>query len=208
MKISLPRWTSVRSFGSVRYFNISYAVLFFVPIFFDFWAKAAPVAKIFGSPDAFPVTLRWLYAASLCYATGIAIYQYFCPSRIKQFSSAAEYLQAEYEIFLRAHPHHRVNIVLSHLDRTIDAKLRAKIERLLEGRENASDENRDAAQRELDDLVDSAHADAIQRYMITAYDNDNKRHPIVCCLSIGAYVLGTVILVVLLFSRSEPILLA
>ncbi len=75
-------WSVVRIFGSLTYFNISYGVLLLVPIVHELYARAVPIMRWFGAPGEFPVTLQWLYAASLIYAAAILLYQIFCPSEV------------------------------------------------------------------------------------------------------------------------------
>jgi hypothetical protein len=72
---SLVPWTVVRIFGRLTYFNISYGVLFLVPILHELYVRGVPAMKWFGAPADFPITLQWLYAASLFYE------QLFCCTR-------------------------------------------------------------------------------------------------------------------------------
>jgi hypothetical protein len=113
-------WTTVRSFGKVRYFNVSYVVLIAVPILSELHYRAVNASESFANAVAFPSTLRWLYAASLFYALAIAIYQYFCPSIVKAYENVEDYVVTNHEIFVRAHPQHRLGIVMAHLDPEIE----------------------------------------------------------------------------------------
>src|SRR6266478_2798414 len=85
-------WRVVRIFGSLSYFNISYGVLLLVPIVHELYLRAVPFMTWFGAPGEFPITLQWLYAASLIYAIAILLYQIFCPTEIKRNSQPEEYI--------------------------------------------------------------------------------------------------------------------
>ncbi len=202
------KWTIVRGFGKVKYFNISYIVLFIVPILLELHAKAAGASTLINNSVFFPPTLLWLYAASLFYAFGIVIYQYFCPKIIKRFGNSDEYLANFHEIFVRAHPHHRQNIVLAHLDSEIDANMIIKIEKLMERIGQTIPEDRLVAQKELDTLIESLHSDAVQRFLIKEYDSKNVKPPVALWMSFVLYSLGTAILLFLLIQRSFYVLKA
>ena len=133
------KWTTVRSFGAIKYFNISYGVLFVVPILHELHERAVPAMAWLGAPASFPVTLKWIYVASLFYASAIAIYQLRCPTEIKRFGQPDEYISAEYDIFLRAHPHHRLAIVLARLDPKIDEAVLTKLHALMKKAEQSAD---------------------------------------------------------------------
>jgi hypothetical protein len=184
------KWTIVRGFGKVKYFNISYVVLLVVPILAELHAKAAAASEFFKNSIAFPPTLRWLYAASLFYAIGITIYQYFCPAIIKRFEDSDAYLHNFHDIFLRAHPHHRLNIVLAHLEPDLEAESRTKIETLLERRDTSDEQQQLEVQKELNTLVDSLHADAVQRFLVKEYDCKNVKAWVALWISFALYMRG------------------
>ncbi len=196
------KWSIVRSFGKVKYFNISYVILFVVPILAELHHKAASQSPLFKNLIVFPDTLVWLFAASLFYAIGIALYQYFCPPIIKRYASIDEYISNNYELFLRAHPHHRLNIVLARLDPTTDSEVKAKIESLMDQREKSFGDDRLKKERELDELISYLHPDAVQRYLVNDYHARNSEHPIVLITSFFLYVAGTLIIVGFLVRRS------
>ena len=202
MEISITKlrlkWTVVRGFGKVKYFNISYIILFLVPILVELYEKAASNSEFFRNVIAFPPTLKWLYAASFAYAIGIAIYQYRCPELIKRFSSSHEYVEHLHSIFLRAHAHHRLNIVLPHLDPVTDAEILGKIDNLIDKRDSSDNEKRREIEKELDDILSALHPDAVQRYLVKEYDAKNEESPVALWVSFILYVLGTCILVALL----------
>ena len=201
------RWSTIRAFGSVKYFNISYAVLFGVPIVHELYAKGVPFMKLFGAPTSFPMTLRWVYAASFAFAIAIALYQWRCPEIIKRFGrNEDEYLDAEYESYKRALPNHKLNVVLANLDQQLDHEVYAKITSLLEKRGGAIGNDRTQAQQELDRVIEALHADAVQRYLLRNYERLNESHPASRLSSFVFYLLGTGILVVLFLWRSYGVL--
>jgi hypothetical protein len=201
------RWNVVRSFGSVRYFNISYVVLLVVPVLFELHAKAAGASKFFAESVAFPPTFRWLYGASLAYGIAIALYQYFCPRAIKRFADADDYVAGSYELFLRAHPHRKLEIVMANLDPVIDSDVSDRIRDLTEQRGEAHGARQCEIQRELDALLTSLHPDAVQRFLLRDYDRQNVQHYIAICFSFTLYLIGTAILLVLLVVRSLCVLI-
>jgi uncharacterized membrane protein len=161
------RWSTVRAFGNVKYFNISYGVLFGVPIVHEFYARSVPLMQWFGAPAPFPITLRWVYGASLAFAVAIALYQWRCPEIIKRFGrNIDEYLKAEYESYNRALPSHRLNVVLANLDPELDRVDYARINTFLKQRNTEIDADREEAQKQLDELISRLHPDAVQRYLL------------------------------------------
>ena len=51
MEKRIIKWTTVRAFGKVKYFRISYVVLLIVPILFELHHKAAEGWAFFDKPD-------------------------------------------------------------------------------------------------------------------------------------------------------------
>lgn len=196
-------WTTVRIFGSLTYFNVSYGVLLVVPILHELYVRAVPIMAWFGAPGEFPVTLQWLYAASLIYAIAILTYQISCPSEIKRNASPADYVRSEYEIFQRADPQHRINIVLAQLHSEDDRAHRDKIEQLYRLSTTAQTAaERTTTQIELDALLAQLHGHAVQQWLLEDYDNKNLRWPLARWFSFGLYISGCAILGLLLVIRS------
>ena len=205
----LARWSTVRGFGNIKYFNISYGVLFGVPIVHELYARAVPFMEWFGAPGPFPTTLQWLYGASVSFAIAIALYQWFCPAEIKRFgNNEDEYVDAQYEIYKRALPNHRLNVVLANLDPDLDRDVYGRIKGLLDRRNSAMGESRLQAQKELDDIVERLHPDAVQRYLLKDYERLNLSKPPARWFSLGLYLFGTGVLLVLLGWRSYSVLLS
>lgn len=196
-------WSVVRIFGSLTYFNISYGVLLLVPIIHELYARAVPIMGWFGAPGEFPLTLQWLYAASLIYAFAILLYQIFCPSEIKRHSQPEDYVRSQYEIFQRADPQHRIAVVLARLDPINDADQRDKIEKLYRASANAdTPTERASAESQLAALLSELHGHAVQNYLLEQYDLKNLRNPLARWLSLSLYISGCLILATLLVIRS------
>jgi hypothetical protein len=204
--LNLFRWTTVRGFGNVKYFNVSYFVLFTVLLLFEFYEKGAPVMKFFGASQVFPLTLRAAYAASFMYAVAIALYQYFCPREIKRFGNLDEYVESQYEIFLRAQPHHKVNIVLSNLELSAESEERKRISEMLERIATLGGNARAQAEIELNERVNLLHGDAVQRYLIGVYEDLNTGKPLARCVSFLLYCAGSLVLLTLLLIRTGRVL--
>jgi hypothetical protein len=199
-------WQIVRIFGGLSYFNISYGVLLFVPIMHELYTRADPIMEWFGAPAEFPITLQWLYAASLVYAVAILLYQIFCPTEIKRFSRPEEYVRSQYEIFQRADPQNRIAIVLARLHPQDDAAQRSRIETLYRSSvtaETASE--RSNAKAELNAILSDLHGHAVQAYLLDQYDKSNLRYPFARWLCLACYGAGCVILATLLIVRSVSV---
>ena len=86
-----------------------------------------------GAPASFPVTLKWIYVASLFYASAIAIYQLRCPTEIKRFGQpGTEYISAgtidvSFALILIT----SLAIVLARLDPKIDEAVQTKLHALM-----------------------------------------------------------------------------
>jgi hypothetical protein len=177
-------------------------VLFIVPLIVELYSKSTVASELFDLPP----TLRWLYAASLSYALGIAVYQYFCPKIVKRFANADEYVDSHYEIFMKAHPHRQLNVVLAHLDPIIDVEIQEMITDLIEKRHNTIGNERIEIEKKLDALIESLHPDAVQRYLIKDYDTQNVKSLVALWASFSLYLVGTIILLIFLIQRSFLVL--
>jgi uncharacterized membrane protein len=201
------RWSAVRAFGNVKYFNISYVVLFGMPIAHELYVKGAPLMKWFGAPAPFPTTFRWAYGASLTFAIAIAVYQWRCPEIIKRFgSNKDEYLKAEYESYQRALPSHRLNVVIANLDPELDRGSMEEINTLLNQKAEVGNDGA-AIQEELDKVIARLHPDAVQRFLLKSYDRLNESDRFFRLTSAFFYLTGSIILFVLLLWKSYGVLL-
>ncbi|MBI3702949.1 MAG: hypothetical protein HY244_03630 [Rhizobiales bacterium] len=169
--------------------------------------RAAPIMEWFGAPAPFPSTLRWLYAASLCYALGILLYQLFCPSEIKRFGSPEEFVKDQHELFLRANPQRRLEIVLARLDPVLDADVIKRIEALtgVTTAKTITAERIKQRERELEELILSLHADAVQKYLLTDYDTKDISRFFPRWGSFLLYVAGSLLVLTLLGVRSYDV---
>ena len=201
-------WSTVRGFGNIKYFNISYGVLFGVPILHELYAKSVPFMTWFGAPGIFPTTLRWAYVASVSFAIAIVLYQWFCPAEIKRFgkSEGNEYLETQQEVYERARPNQRLNIVLANLDPFFDQNVYDQIQNLLEQRNSEIEESRLHAQKQLNDIVEPLHADAVQRFLLKQYERLDLSKPAARWASFCLYVFGTAVLLVLFSWRTYGVL--
>ena len=199
----LAPWTVVRIFGSLTYFNISYGVLLLVPIIHELYARAVPIMGWLGAPGEFPVTLQWLYAASLIYALAILLYQVFCPSEIKRHAHPEDYTRSQYDIFQRADPQRRINVVLARLHPVDDSQDRSRIEELYRLSTTAdSTPARESAQLELDALLSKLHDHAVQKWLLDQYELKDLHWPLARWLTLSLYIAGCAILATLLVVRS------
>lgn len=196
-------WTVVRVFGSLTYFNISYGVLLLVPILHELYVRAVPFMVYFGAPGDFPVTLQWLYGASLCYAFAILLYQVCCPDEVKGAATWEEYVQSQFETFQRLDPQHRIKIVLARLHKPSDAAWREEIEILHRKSINAETASeRATALSQLDELLAKMHGHAVQEFLREHYQTQDISWLPVRWLSFAAYIAGCLILIGLLIVRS------
>src|SRR6266436_5838350 len=103
------RWSTIKALGRIKYFNVCYVVLLGVPLLAEIYVAIHNLGKY----PTFPLSLKLLYTASICYAIGIAIYQYACPSIIKTYDRDVDYFEAEKEVHLNARPDRQLQIVLT-----------------------------------------------------------------------------------------------
>lgn len=202
-----PSWTTVWNFGHIKYFNLSYGILFGVPILHELYVKSVPFTDwLFGAAGPFPATLRWAYAASVCYALAILLYQSRCPAEIKRCGpNANEHVANQHEILQRAVRSHRLETVVTNLDRELEPEVYAQLLDLMERRRIAGQEGVRAGE-ELEALVDKHYEDATQRYLLREYEEKNDSRPLSRFVSFALYLVGTIILLVLLLLRSYDVL--
>lgn len=202
-KKDFARWSRIRTFGKIKYFNISYIVLLIVPLVYDAKEKIGRLLQWVA--DAIPLTgsLKWLYAASVLYAIGIALYQLFCPKIIKRYESEEEYIDAEFDQWKRVHPHHRLDIVRAGLDPRVDDEASKKIEALLKEIDQASRSEQLEPQNKLDELLKILHADVVQRFLLKKYESEDVGGiKIVRWMAFLCYVFGSLIVLAILIVKS------
>src|SRR5690348_5511717 len=106
-------WRTIKNFGQVKYFNISYVVLIIVPLLANTFEM---LNEKFCYTLTVPFAAKSLYFASIIYAIAIAIYQYRCPAIIKEYSNLQDYIDKNLEQFKNKAPDLKYYIVLAHLD--------------------------------------------------------------------------------------------
>lgn len=203
-KTSFARWSVVRVFGSIKYFNISYGVLFGTPLLVTLYSGLVPALSWLGTPTPLADTVRLAYLASLLYVIAITIYSAFCPSIIKRFQTDTDYAKSEYEIYYRAQPYNKLQIVLA--GHGADSNTREKIEELIKDREQAEGADRDNKQRKLDEYIDAMHPDAVQRFLLNDYQYQDASKAPLRWLSLFFYLAGTAVALFLLIERSIDVL--
>jgi hypothetical protein len=108
-------WLVIKSFGKVKYFNISYVALLTIPIYADIAGRTNGNLSLLPIPDS----IRYIYLAGFLYALGIAIYQYACPTILKNYDRIQDYIRDNYEILLNSYPDLKYNIVSANLEKDI-----------------------------------------------------------------------------------------
>ena len=186
------KWSTIRALGKVKYFNLSYVVLLGIPLM----AETYTVLHRLPRYPSFPLSLKLLYVASICYAIGIAIYQYFCPSIIKMYESDVDYFEAEKEVHLNARPDRKLEIVLTNL-----LKEQENTRRRLEALNKLTNPNT-IEKAELNSILETHYPSSVQRFLLADYNRKNteRRGLIVICGLL--YVAGTAIMLWLLVHKS------
>jgi len=189
-------WQTIKHFGKVKYFNISYVVILVVPIVKEIFEK---INHSLNKEVYFiPFTIVILYAASLFYALGIALYQFFCPKLIKSYDKVQDYIRDNMQIYLTAYPDLKLQIIRANLT-DIQKESKAKIEALLKEDTTAS---RATLEKEMESLLPSC----VQHFMTNEYNTSLTKYKILMWLSFLLYLIGTGIIVFLLFRKSYFVL--
>lgn len=196
-------WTAVRNFGTVKYFNISYVVMIGVPVLATIYQAIQSKWLNSHITFVFPSTLKWLYAASIAYAFGIALYQIFCPPEVKTAQTIDEYVHIFKELYERALPDKKYNIVLTNLDslqKDSSDRLVALHEKLFTTLQDST--QRQVTQTEYDGLIELLYPSCVQRYLIKDYSEKVKSRTIAIWASALLYFTGTGIMLYLIFCRA------
>ena len=186
-------WLSVRNFGHVKYFNLSYVVLLGVPLL-------AEIHTYLHLPFRFPTYFKFLYAASVCYAVAIAVYQYWCPDVIKTYENAHNYVTAWQHIYERAHPDRKLEIVLANLMPTQE-ELRRRLQEVQDCA-GVAESSSSSSTQELNAIIEQVYPSCVQRFLLTTYESAAIRNRLAMWISGVLYVSGTAILVWLLIRRT------
>lgn len=189
-------WQTIKHFGKVKYFNISYVAILLVPIIKEIFDK---INHNLGKEVYFiPYTIVLLYAASLFYALGIALYQFFCPKLIKSYDKVQDYIRDNMQIYLTAYPDLKLQIIRTNLT-DIQKASKEKIETLVNEDTVAS---RAALENEMEILLPSC----VQHYLTNEYNTLLTKYKFLMCVSLFLYLIGTGIIVFLMFRKSYIVL--
>jgi hypothetical protein len=188
------KWSTIRALGKVKYFNVCYVVLLGVPLLAEIYIA---IHKLGNYPE-FPNPLKWLYLASICYAIGIALYQYFCPTIIKMYERDIDYLNAEKEVHLNARPDRKLEVILANL---VDGQ-KSKQDRLVELVRLQKASPNTAQQNELDALIAELHPSCVQQFLFSEYKRQNEKWPLLSWICGLFYLAGTGIMLWLLVHKS------
>lgn len=189
-------WQTIKHFGKIKYFNISYVAILIVPIANE---VINYVNTSFEEPKFFiPCTIIFLYASSLFYALGIAIYQFFCPKIIKSYDKVQDYIRDNFQIYMMAYPDLKIEIIRANLSDLQD-KSKEKIEALLIAE---TDESR----VELEKLTEMLLPSCVQQYLTKEYNNELVKYKFLMWASLLLYITGSIIILFLLFNKSYTII--
>lgn len=193
----------VKNFGRVKYFNISYIIMIGVPLLATIY-QSLQNSWIKQHVDFdFPSGFKWMYTASISYATGIALYQFFCPKEIKRFDTSDEYVNVYQDLYERAYPDKKYNIVQSNIADSQEDTMN-KIHHLNNVLKNVSlgVEERKIVQMEYDDLLNMIYPGCVQRFLFKDFEIKSKKNKAALWLSAAFYFGGTAILLKLIFCRA------
>ncbi len=194
-------WITIKYFGRVKYFNISYAAILVVPIYIDFAQKINNASGI--DLANIPISIRLIYLASLLYAFGIAIYQYACPKIIKDYDKVQDYIRDNFNIYLLSYPDLKYNIVTANLA-DIQKKTKEKLEALhLQVEQDPSNSSK---KKELDDLIELHLPSCVQSNLTNEFNRELSTRKFWMIMSFILYVLGTAVVLFLLVKKSIVVL--
>ena len=199
-------WTLIKNFGRIKYFNISYLVLFLVPFLVDFYSIL--IAKQIGIAE-FPFKLKVLYGASISYALGIALYQFFCPQIIKKFDSDYDYVNSYFEIDKNLYPDKKFEIVTSNLTNAQEDIKTEIIKLKNEINNNPLDKGKvQLLEKELNEKIDLVYEGCITRFLLNDYEKSKTKNAIAVYVSGFFYIIGTISLLILLIEKTYKVLTA
>jgi hypothetical protein len=192
-------WLTIKNFGKVKYFNISYAIIIVVPLMPDILEM---LNKNFAFNFQLPLTVKSVYFASVIYVIAIAIYEYNCPPIIKEYENLQNYIEKNLEIFKNKTPDLKFNIVLANLT-DAQSDIRTKITNLylsMEGTEESAEKLQ--LKIELDKELNEMFPSSVQNYLTTKYNKANIEKKKMRWISGILYLVGTTIIFVLLILKT------
>jgi hypothetical protein len=208
-------WASIRNFGRVKYFSLSYVILFAVPLvaeivyFVNQHHTEIHISKsitIAFAPTAMhmPTSMKLLYAASLCYAVAIAVYQYRCPSEIKDYEHEEDYVGALEPLYVASFPDRKLEVVLANLaDTQKDTK--AEILRLQDELCKSDLSRRAEIKERLQASVNAVHPGCVQRFLLKKYKRLLAENRGSIWISGVLYWTGTALMIVFLILKAQKV---
>jgi len=210
-------WIKIRSFGKVKYFNLSYVVLIGMPLLAEVYDYVhqllAKMSIAIPLLDGFPLTFKLLYLSSLLYAIGMALYQFFCPPLIKNFESDLAYVRASQEIYERSHPDKKFHIVLANLtDSQADVRQKLIAEKAnhdkVLGDSTSTTKDKNDALEKLYGMLNGLYPSCVQRFLVCEFLAEKNKYPAAIYISGCCFLGGTGLMLFLLFRKSARLFLA
>jgi hypothetical protein len=193
-------WRVIKNFGQVKYFNISYAVLIIVPLLAGTFEM---LNEKYHYNLSVHCTVKSLYYASIIYAVAIAIYQYRCPSIIKEYLNRQDYVEKNLEQFKNKAPDLKFYIVLAQLDKTTQAAIYNEIiELYTKISQTDSEVEKTKIKIQLDEKLNLVYSSSVQAHLEKTYDSENSKEKFSYWTSGILYMAGTLIIVILLIIRT------
>jgi hypothetical protein len=193
-------WRTIKNFGQIKYFNISYVVLIIVPLLANTFET---LNEKYGYHLTVPDMVKSLYLASLIFAIAIAIYQYRCPQIIKEYENKQDYIAKNLEQFKNKAPDLKFYIVLAHLNRTTQIEIYSEILDLFSKISEVTDETEKTKLKvQLDEKLNTVYPSTVQTHLETNYDTSNTKESFSYWLSGILYFIGSLIIFILLIIRT------
>jgi hypothetical protein len=193
-------WRTIKYFGQVKYFNISYVVLIIVPLLANTFEM---LNEKYGFQLFIPYTVKSLYFASIIYAIAIAIYQYRCPEIIKEYLNLQDYIDKNLEQFKNKAPDLKFYIVLAHLDQTTQA---ATYNEIVELNAKVSDTTSEPEKIKhkivLNEKLNLVYPSSVQTHLERKYNEANSKESFSYWVSGLLYLVGSLIILTLLIIRT------
>jgi hypothetical protein len=202
-------WLTVRNFGQVKYFHLSYLVIIGLPLFTQMYEVALRTAlkTPVNLSLTFPFTFKLLYISSLCYAIGVAVYEFFCPPIIKLYETELMYVDATQRMYERMSLDRKYSLVLSHLKDT----QRDIRNNLIELKQKFDTRLSDPALKPFDlkevhenlkELLDFVYPSCIQTLLMKDFEDARGKYPLAIYTSGLFFMAGTFLLAFLLIRKT------
>jgi hypothetical protein len=202
-------WVTVRSFGRIKYFHLSYAVIIGMPLLAQVYEVLLRTLlklpyDIYGT---FPLTFKLLYVSSLFYAIGIALYEYYCPTIIKNYENELTYADMAHHFYERLYADRKYEIVLDQLKAEhAELKnnlilLRQKLDNLL-GDPTAGAVERKDVQNNFNSVLDMVYPSCLYAFLIKEFAIARHRYPVAIHASAFFFGAGTIVLLFLVIRKT------